>query len=57
MISGMLEDHGIERSAERIGLIVEMITGGKRHVLQVGKTGILRCAVEFVRGVPHKAEL
>lgn len=37
MISGILEDHGIERSAERIGLIVEMITGGKRHVLQVGK--------------------
>lgn len=49
IISGMLEDHGIERSAERISLIEEIITGGKRHVLQVGKNwyitargGILR---------------
>ena len=49
IISEILEEHGIERSAERIGLIAEMITGGKRHVLQVGKNryitarrGILR---------------
>lgn len=49
IIAGLLETHNIERSAERIGLIDEMVMGSKRHVLQVERSwyiavrdGILR---------------
>lgn len=38
IIAQMLEDHHIERSAERIGLIDQMVMGGKRHVLQVERS-------------------
>lgn len=49
IIAGMLETHEIERSAERIGLIDEMIMGGKRHVLQVGRNWYITVHDGFLR--------
>lgn len=49
IIAQLLERGGVERSAERIALIEQMLCGGRRHTLQVGrgnyivvKNGILR---------------
>ncbi|MEM1485630.1 tRNA lysidine(34) synthetase TilS [Oscillospiraceae bacterium PP1C4] len=37
VVAGLLESSGIERSAERIALIEGMLSGGRKHTLQVGR--------------------
>lgn len=62
MIASLLEEGGVERSAERIGAVAGMLVNSRRHTMQVGprlyvtvREGVLRLERRGERPAPDRA--